>query len=274
MVSACRGLHRWQRLVLLALLPLMTACASTTVRSSGQRPESTPPVLMQDGHVDVSCGGTNGWAPSAMKAGLPGVLTQAQVEEAFTELLANAKYRDELKLSFLEAGPTATQWRVLRVDGDTYTLGLGRWTVAGPQKGASLFEIRGRPGSWAWIGGGDCRLAPVLATGKEWVHVTALGGGLDRQSDAPHVGVTEQGCSGGRDPRPYLDTPIVHTTSTTVTVYWTATPPTGNWSCVGSAPTNVPLQLPSRLGNRALLDGSTFPPTPVTRTRSTAARKS
>jgi hypothetical protein len=200
-----------------------------------------------------------------MEAGVPGVLTRSQVEDAFTELLANPKYHDELSMSFLEDGPAGTPWRVLRVDGDTYTLGLGRWTARGPQNnGASVFEMRGHPGSWAWTGGGDCRLAPVLAPGNAWVALTPPSNGLDRRSTHPLVGLTEKECAGGRDPRPHLHTPIVEETPTTVTVYWTSTTPTENRTCVGRRPVNAPLHLKARLGRRTLLDGSTFPPTHVT----------
>ena len=200
-----------------------------------------------------------------MEAGLPGVLTRTEVEGAFTELLANPKYHDELSRSFLPDGAAATPWRVLRVDGDSYTLGLGRWTGTGPEEGATVLEIRGHRGAWTWQGGGDCHLAPVLASGNDWVHVTRPTGGLDRASRDPAVGVTEDACSGGRNPRPYLHAPVVHETATTVTVYWTTTPPEGLQSCVGVRPVDVPLHLAQPLGSRTLLDGSTFPPTPVGR---------
>ncbi|MDX6358482.1 MAG: hypothetical protein QOH37_1536 [Nocardioidaceae bacterium] len=219
-----------------------------------------------DGDVQVGCGGATGWAASVMTAGRPGVLTQAQVEDAFTSLLADAKYQGELSRSFLEDGASATRWRVLRVDGDTYTLGLGRWTARGPGNGATVFEIQGYPGSWTWAGGGACHLAPVLASGHEWMAVTAPTVGLDRTSTEPEVGLSEGACSSGRDPRPYLHTPVVRETRTTVTVFWTATPPEGIQDCVGRAPVDVSLHLPSPLGERMLLDGSTYPPTRVGRT--------
>jgi hypothetical protein len=260
------GRRRWQRsAMLLAFVPLIVACGSTaSERPSGKGSLFTPSIASDSGHLAVGCGGTGGWSPSVMAAGLPGVLTQTQVQDAFTDLLADPKYRGELASSFLEEGPT-TPWRVLRVDGDTYTLGLGRWTRKGPENGATVFEMRGHTGSWAWSGGGDCHLAPVLSAGSEWVHLTTLRQGLDRQSTHPSVGVTEQECASGRDPRPFLGTPISKETSTTVTVYWTATSPADNSSCVGRAPVNVSLRLASPLGQRKLLDGSTFPPTLVTR---------
>jgi hypothetical protein len=257
--------RRWQRSVLvLAVVPVIAACGSPAAEGPlAQGSQSTPPTGARDGDVQVGCGGTAGWSPSVMSAGLPGVLTKRQVEDAFTDLLAHPKYRGELASSFLEDGPTRTPWRVLRVDGDTYTLGLGRWTKTGPQGGATVFEMRGHPGSWAWSGGGDCRLAPVLTAGDDWVRLTVPRQGLDRQSRHPAVGVTEQECASGRDPRPFLRAPTLKETSTAVTVYWTAAAPAGNASCVGRAPVNVSLPLAAPLHHRKLLDGSTFPPTPV-----------
>jgi hypothetical protein len=119
------------------------------MRSSDRGSGSPSPFLVKDGEVEVGCGGSEGWPPSVMKAGLPGVLTQTQVEGAFTDLLANPKYRAELELSFLEAGPSATSWRVLRVDGDTYTLGLGRWTgsTRGKVRPSSRCEVAQEAGS-------------------------------------------------------------------------------------------------------------------------------
>ena len=55
------------------------------------------------------------------------------------------------------------------------------------------------------------------------------------------------------------------TGSSTVTVYWTATPPNGNQSCVETAPVDVPLHLAAPPRQRALLDGSTPAKAPVTR---------
>ncbi|WP_151081900.1 hypothetical protein [Nocardioides cynanchi] len=213
--------------------------------------------------VQVGCAGTQGWPAAVMPDGIPGVLTQAQVTDAFTSLLANPKHNSELSMSFLKNGATATRWRVLRVDGDTYTLGLGRWTEEGPAKGATFFEIQGHEGAWNWVGGGECHLAPVLPSGDEWVAVTSPDGGLDRNTTNPKVGVTEQECSSGRDPRPFLHTPKVRETRTTVTVYWTATAPQGMQDCVGSRPVNVDLHLTAPLGKRALVDGSTYPPSRV-----------
>jgi hypothetical protein len=266
-MSAGRG---WRGLVVLGVLPLVAACGSRTAStdaSSAHHPGSTKsPLQLVDGAVQVGCSGTEGWAASTMADGLPGVLSQARAEDAFTELLADPRYSGELAASFLADGPSATQWRVLRVDGDTYTIGLGAWTATGPGNGATVFEIQGHQGAWTWLGGGGCQLEPVLSPGTDWVQLTAPQEGLDRSSTDPVVGLTEQSCSSGRDVRPYLHTPFVQETSTTVTVYWAATAPTpGSWNCVGIAPVGVPVHLAAPLGGRTLLDGSTYPPSQVTR---------
>ena len=163
----------------------------------------------------------------------------------------------------LKAGPSATPWRVLRVDGDAYTLGLGRWTATGPHGRATVFGIQGHPGARTWQGGGDCQLRTRAHTWARWVHLSAPAHGVDRESTDPEVGVTETACASGRDVRPFLHAPVVRETPTTVTVYWTSTPPQGAQDCIGVAPVDVRLSLPSPVGARTLVDGSTFPPTQV-----------
>ena len=267
------GSSRFRRaryVTLTLVLPLLFACGSAvTPRSSlaGSPAPTDLPVVMHDGQVEVGCGGPEGWPPSVMAHGLSGVLTVAEVTDAFTELLANPKYSGELSLSFLKEGPLHTDWRVLRADGNRYTLGLGRWTATGPHRGASVFTMQRQADAWLWNGGGDCHLAPVLKPGNGWVRLSLPTTGIDRSVSSPEVGVSEEACSGARDVRPYLHAPVVQETSKKVTVYWTSTPPSGVNSCVGASPVDVPLPLSSPLGNRKLLDGSSWPPARVVQPR-------
>jgi hypothetical protein len=76
--------------------------------------------------------------------------------------------------------------------------------------------------------------------------------------------VSERECTSARDPSPYLNDRIVVESDNTVTVYWTSTPPDGAQYCTGNPSVERRITLTRPLGNRTLLDGSTWPPTPVT----------
>ena len=208
----------------------------------------------------MTCGGDTGFPVSLLPDGLPDVLTQDEAVEIFTDLLANPDYAGELSLSFLKDGPEGTEWRVLRDDGDSYSLGLGHWSADGPANDAYVMGVKRDGDGWAWDGGGGCQLEPQLQGDNMWVRLTLPAGGLDRESTSPTVGVTELECTSGRDPTPHLHDPVVVESDDAVTVYWTSTPMTGDATCIGPPPTEVTLKLDSPLGDRELLDGSSYPP--------------
>lgn len=257
--------------LLLAALLLLAACGEETPTAADPTTPPTPAtttvaggaLTVVDGEVQVGCGGDSGWSPSVMASGIGGVVEPADVVEAFTDLLADPEIAPELEMSFLQDGPEHTEWRVLAAEGDSLTLGLGEWSEDGPGAGARTFGLERDGDDWRWTGGGDCRLEPVLGGDHTWVELTRPAGGLDRTSTNPAVGVSERECTSGRDPRPHLEQPHVVETSTTVTVYWTSLGPEGFHNCMGNprVAATVPLRQP--LGERLLLDGSTYPPRPV-----------
>ncbi|GAA1117595.1 hypothetical protein GCM10009582_13530 [Arthrobacter flavus] len=72
-------------------------------------------------------------------------------------------------------------------------------------------------------------------------------------------------CTGARDPAPFLATePVVVETEDEVTVYWTSQQIQGGADCPGNPWVERTLQLDQALGDRTLMDGSTWPPAPVT----------
>ncbi|MBJ7357137.1 hypothetical protein [Nocardioides sp.] len=219
------------------------------------------PFVEKDGEIQVSCGGGDGWSPSIMASGIESPLSQSEMTQVFRELLANPKYAGELELSFLTKGAEGTPWRLLEIDGDAYTLGLDTWTEDGPVDGAFVMGIERRGDAWVWSGGGNCHLAPVLRPGHTWVELH--GADLDRTATDPRVDVNERTCTSARDPSPYLHDPYVVETDESVTVYWTSTPPQGGQDCPGNPSVSRPLPLSEPLGDRELLDGSTYPPSPV-----------
>ena len=221
------------------------------------------PVVVVDGEIQVGCGGPPGWSPSLMADGLPGVFTDAEMDAVFRELLADPALAPELELSFLSEGAEETEWRVLAREESTVTLGLGLWADDGPIDRADVMVLEREGGGWRLSGGGDCRLQPLLRPENTWVELSAPKGGIDRDGTSLTVGVNERECSSGRDPTPFLHEPSVVETETSVTVYWTSAPPAGGQNCLGNAPVERELTLQRPLGDRTLLDGSTYPPCTV-----------
>jgi hypothetical protein len=88
-----------------------------------------------DGEVQVSCGGDDGWSPSIMADGVPGLLGQEEAVRAFRALLADPQFAEELRLTHtFPDDPADTDWRVLTGDESTVVLGLGPWTESGPRR--------------------------------------------------------------------------------------------------------------------------------------------
>ena len=221
------------------------------------------PVLTEDGEVLVSCGGGDiTWRPSTMPEGIPGILDEAEVRQAFRDLLADPRIAGEAELTFLRDGVDGTAYRVLGADGDVVVLGLGTWDERGPVDGSLVMSIEREGDRWAFAGGGSCRLEVQLTEPEgqpSWVEVTGREAGA---GTAIRVLVNERQCTSGRDPLPHLREPQVTYAEDEVVVYWTSDPGTGG-TCVGIPPVTTTLDLDEPLGDRVLLDGSTWPPRPV-----------
>jgi hypothetical protein len=197
-----------------------------------------------------------------MATGIEGSLTPAEVAEAFTQMLADERYQVELK-HFLPEGPS-TEARVLVQQGDTYVLGVGRWTDDGPQEGALELVMRRTGRTWEWRGGGSCNLlGPVLAPADSRVVLSAPAGGLDSSSTTVTLLVHELQCAGAREPDPYLHEPDVTESDDSVVVTWTSDAITSEATCPGNPSVERTITLSEPLGDRPLLDGSYYPPRPV-----------
>ena len=234
--------------------------AATTATTTAAEPEAVAPFLVtEDGEVVVGCFGRTGWPVSVTADGIQGVFTDDDVRAIFAEMLELTDNPVDLA-SFLPDGPD-TEWRLLRVDGNRYEFGVGPWTADGPGPGGSILNAEDRAGGWTWTGGGGCEVKPLLEDGHMWLELH--GKGLDRTASQPMIEVNEVECTSARDPSPYLHDPYVVETDESVTVYWTSTPPQGGQDCPGNPSVSRPLPLSEPLGDRELLDGSTYPPSPV-----------
>jgi hypothetical protein len=75
--------------------------------------------------------------------------------------------------------------------------------------------------------------------------------------------VNELQCASGRDPSEFLEDPRVEETPESVTVFWTSQPVVGGADCQGNPSVERTIELDEPLGDRQLLDGSSYPPSPV-----------
>jgi len=241
---------------------------STTATDPGPTADAsaTGPLLVVDGEVQVACGSgsASGWSPSVMPDGIDGLITDAEVDRAFTDA-----WHDEeglgVELPFIATLEefTTMEWRVLYGDDAGVRLGTGRWTVEGPQDSDLTYTLRREGDAWTLGGMGSCRLQPALDPAYSWAQLSRPGGGLERESRTVTVGVNEMACSSGRDPSDFIQEPYLQETGESVTVYLTTKAPEGMNACPGRPPVPYELTLAEPLGDRALLDGSTYPAAPV-----------
>lgn len=205
----------------------------------------------------VSCGGSGpGWPVSAMEGGIATETTAEEIEAALT------RSEEEMGID----GPFLGErtWIALAESDDLLLLGTGTWTSDGPGRDAMTVGYDRTRDGLQWSGHGQCpRLAPVLPHGQDWVQITAPDGGLDRTATDLTVLVMEHQCTGARDPRPFLNEPVLVEAGDRVVVTLTSPWPDGGATCPGNPTVEHVLHLSEPLGDRELLDGSTWPPTPV-----------
>ncbi len=240
---------------------VLSACG--TERSASGPPGASSaadeaPLVVAGGEVMVSCGsdGGAGWPPSVMTEGVRGVLTDREARRVFQGILSDPMTGEEASLSLFPDG-VAVDWRVLRADACSLTIGLGRWTEHGPVEGPHVLELARDGEAWRATGWAECQLSPVLEEGNDWAEVTGYEG--DAASARLTAEVSERECTSGRDPRPFLHEPLVVETRATVTIYWTTEPPRGGHDCQGNPSVRGVVELDRPLGTRAVLDGSSYP---------------
>jgi len=81
-----------------------------------------------------------------------------------------------------------------------------------------------------------------------------------RSWSAPGTAVSKGACTSARDPAAYLHEPVVVETADSLTVYWTSKMPEGAQTCPGEPSVTRTIEPSEPLGDRALLDGSRWPP--------------
>lgn len=212
----------------------------------------------------LSCGsGGPNFAVSAMEGGVSGLADEAEVAAALESLATEAGIDAPRELQ--GGGDIAdAEWIVLGSQGDGATqeliVGVGHWSATGPSGNGEYVILERRGDGWRAAAWGHCNLAPVLARGVSWAEIAAPPGGLDRVGTSVEVEVSERECTSGRNPEPFLNQPVVVESEHRVIVYWTSDSPEGAQTCPGNPPVRRAVELRQPLGDRALLDGSTWPP--------------
>lgn len=115
----------------------------------------------------------------------------------------------------------------------------------------------------AW--GETCGARPALPADGAWAQIALPDRAPTPAGTTVNVLISERGCTGARDPEPFLAAePVIVETDQEVTVYWTTDKVTEGATCPGNPWVERTLQLDRPLGQRTLQDGSTWPPAPVT----------
>ena len=258
------------RLLIGSLLAVVLAACSddpeptTAADPQSQEPETetndtvAPFLVAQDGELVVSCWSEIGWPTSLMPDGLPGELTAEETKAAFAEMLELTDNSMDLR-TFLPDGAD-TESRLLWHEGDEYAFGVGPGRRPDPGRAATSSS----PRTAAPAGGGpgrglSARTGPPA--GKPLARAA-------RRRTRPNHDRARH-----RDQRARLH--VLGTRTRTSTSRSSLRPPSRSPSTgpplrrraarpVRATPTvSRPLPLDEPLGDRQLLDGSTYPPSPV-----------
>ncbi len=271
------------------LLVAVAACgverggaSSSDVATSTQEPQAgAHPWVTADGDTLVTCSGDPAFPASRVAAG-----GLEFTPEGSDEVLAAL---DQMKQDFgidaprplQEAEADEVPWAVVWQES---VAGVDQIGILMAEPGATEFNLdtdeyatlewqgeSWRASSWS----GLCGARPVVPAGRQWVQVamgdatTAQGEATDQDATTDpgettdstlEVLVSEVECTSARDPEPFLAEPVVLEAAESVTVFWTSEAMTGDATCPGNPWVPRTIQLEDPLGDRELLDGSTYPP--------------
>ncbi len=261
------------------IVPMVTATTAgdvvqMTPAEGGQtvaKPPASPTgepldeVFTGGGEVMLWCGVGPGFPVSAMAGGVDGLADEGEVEAALRALARVAGIDAPRALRGVAVAEAS--WVLLGkgTHGSTEELlvGVGNWDTDGPGKGGEYVLLERANDGYEAAAWGTCNLEPVLPPGLAWAEIAARADALDPEATAVAVMVSERECTSGRSPAPFLNEPVVIERDDSVTVYWTSDSAKGDQTCQGNPSVRRLLQLEEPLGQRELLDGSTWPPLPA-----------
>ena len=134
----------------------------------------------------------------------------------------------------------------------TRTEGVSFWSA----------ELGPAEADWQPVRWGQCEIQPAF----EGIHAArwelAPGAEIGPDTVSFEALVFEQACASGASPEGRIAGPAVIPLDDSVIVILGTRPPPGPQTCLTGPPATVRVQLPDPLGNRQLLDGSSFPAEP------------
>lgn len=207
----------------------------------------SPPVLSLD-EVPLMCGSPLAFSVDAL-AGVPGA------ERA--DHPAAGKLRQLLADGSL---PDRSGWRlvVFNDDGVLFLLPGTR------EEGVSFWNAEFGPADADWepVRWGQCEIQPAFVgiEAARWELAPDERVGPDTQSF--EVRVFEKACASGASPEGRIVGPAVIPVEDSLIVILGTRPPPGPQTCEPGPPATVRVELPQPLGDRQLLDGSSFPAEP------------
>ena len=179
----------------------------------------------------------------------------------------------------LGVDPAAAALRAHLAEGgiETEWLPDAGWIEAARSASEVLYLARGGDGSvhrvsvalaeggWRVDGWGGCTPQPELPLGVNLaIFRVAPGAAVGPDATEIDVLVTETACNSGQDARGRILPPRVISNAHAVTVVMTVRARVGAQDCQSNPETPFVLELPERLGDRVLLDGSSVPPRDAT----------
>lgn len=207
----------------------------------------SPPVLSVE-EVPLMCGSPLAFSVEALAA-VPGAETADHpAARNLRRLLADGSL------------PDRSGWRlvVFNEDGVLFLLPGTR------AEGVSFWNAEFGPAEADWqpVRWGQCEIQPAFegTEAARWELAPGEEIGPDTASFEAHV--FEQACASGASPEGRIVGPSVVLLDDTVIVILATRPPQGPQTCEPGPPASVRVQLPEPLGDRQLLDGSSFPAEP------------
>ena len=224
-----------------------TSSPSVTTSDPELVPLHSPPVLALD-DVPLMCGSPLDFGVDALD-GPPGAeMADHPAARSLRRLMADSPL------------PERSGWRlvVFNEDGalfllpDTSEEGVSFWHA----------EIGPATADWQPVRWGQCTLQPAFEgiAAARWE--LAPGERVGPDTEAVDVSVFERACASGASPEGRIVGPAVIPLEESIIVILGTRPPPGPQTCLTGPPAIVRVELPEPLGDRQLLDGSTFPAEP------------
>jgi hypothetical protein len=224
--------------------PATDAMASPSPKPIGL--VSPPQLSLED--VPLMCGSPLLFGVEALDAPRGAELADDPMARRLREMLADGSV------------PNRSGWQLVVLEPDAALFLL----PAAPRDGSDFWnaELERADGSWEPVRWGQCDIQPAFEGSEAATWLLAPGEEPNAETRRFDVIVTERACASGASPEGRIVGPAVVALEDAVIVILGTRPPPGPQTCEPGPSVTVGVELPERLGNRQLYDGSTIPPEP------------